>query len=61
MQAAQQAQEDAEKRARDSQGLLEAANQAITELQAANVRTVYGEIVICVCFVLCCRCIELYR
>ena len=45
MQFAQQAKEDAEKRARDLQGLLDAANRAITELQATNVRTVNGAIV----------------
>ena len=42
LQSVQQAKEDAEKRARKSQGLLDAANRAITELQAANARTVYG-------------------
>ena len=41
MQSAEQAKQDAEKLARHLQGLLE----AITELQAANVRTVYGAIV----------------
>ena len=45
MQSVQQAKEDAEKRARDSQGLLDSANRAITELQAANVCAVYGAIV----------------
>ena len=45
MQSVQQAKEDAEKRARDLQGLLDAANQAITELRTANVRIVYGAIV----------------
>ena len=56
MQSAEQAKQDAKTRARNLQGLLDAANRAITELQAANVRTVYGAIV---CVVLHCRCIEL--
>ena len=38
---AEQAKDDAKKRARDLQGLLDAANRAITELQATYVRTVY--------------------
>jgi hypothetical protein len=57
MQSAQQAKEDAEKHAHDLQGLLDAANQAITELQAANVCTVYG-VFVCL-FGSYCRCIEL--
>ena len=48
-------------RARDLQDLLGAANRAITEERAANVRTdcVWGPL--CACLVLCCRCIELYH
>ena len=48
MQSTQQAKEDAEKRARELKALLDAANKTITELRAANVRTVYGAIV-CAC------------